>query len=124
MLKVYLEWQYSNNLKIITVSSIRVLFTRRGGGKGRPNPYRETKFSGPIRDRDKLAFPVQLNTGTIRGQLKPNLLKVMINSQQQRLLCIYGHHIKQEKDQPGKVASPARGQLNRENEYFPVLVRA
>ena len=27
-------------------------------------------------------------------------------------------------DQPGKVASPARGQLNRQNEYFPVRVRA
>ena len=25
---------------------------------------------------------------------------------------------------PGKVASPARGQLNRKNEYFPVRVRA
>ena len=28
------------------------------------------------------------------------------------------------KDQRGKVANPARGQLNRENEYFPVRVRA
>ena len=28
------------------------------------------------------------------------------------------------KDQPGKVANPAHGQLNRENEYFPVPVRA
>ena len=27
-------------------------------------------------------------------------------------------------DQPGKVANPARGQLNRKNEYFPVPVRA
>ena len=27
-------------------------------------------------------------------------------------------------DQPGKVANPARGQLNRENKYFPVPVRA
>ena len=27
-------------------------------------------------------------------------------------------------DQPGKVANPARGQMNRENEYFPVRVRA
>ena len=27
-------------------------------------------------------------------------------------------------DQPCKVTSPARGQLNRENEYFPVPVRA
>ena len=26
--------------------------------------------------------------------------------------------------QPGKVANPARGQRNRENEYFPVPVRA
>ena len=28
------------------------------------------------------------------------------------------------KDQPGKVANPARGQLNRENGYFPVPFRA
>ena len=27
-------------------------------------------------------------------------------------------------DQPGKVAKPARGQLNRENKYFPVPVGA
>ena len=28
------------------------------------------------------------------------------------------------KDQPGKVANPARGQLNRKNEDFPVPVNA
>ena len=28
------------------------------------------------------------------------------------------------KDRLGKVANPVRGQLNRENEYFPVPVRA
>ena len=28
-------------------------------------------------------------------------------------VCMYGHHIKQSTDQPGKVANPARGQLNR-----------
>ena len=27
-------------------------------------------------------------------------------------------------DQPGKVANPARGQLNRENEYFLALICA
>ena len=27
-------------------------------------------------------------------------------------------------DRPGKVANPARGQLNRENEHSPVPVRA
>ena len=44
-----------------------------------------------------------------------------------RNVCMYGHHIyiKQEKDQPSiKVVNPARGQLNRENEYSPVPVRA
>ena len=35
----------------------------------------------------------------------------------------YGHTYSKSMDQPGKVASPARGQLNMENEYFPVRVR-
>ena len=39
-------------------------------------------------------------------------------------VCMYGHHIRQSMDQPGKVANPARGQLNRENENSPVPVRA
>ena len=37
---------------------------------------------------------------------------------------MYGHHIQQSIGQPDKVASPARGQLNRENGYFPVPVCA
>ena len=36
---------------------------------------------------------------------------------------MYGHHIWGGMDQQGKVANPARGQLKRENEYFPVPVR-
>ena len=36
----------------------------------------------------------------------------------------YTYYSKKSVDQPGKVANPARGQLNRENEYFPVRVRA
>ena len=39
-------------------------------------------------------------------------------------LCVYGHTYGKSMDQPGKVASPARGQLNRKNEYFSVRVRA
>ena len=30
-------------------------------------------------------------------------------------VCMYGHTYSKSMDQPGKVASPARGQLNREN---------
>ena len=37
---------------------------------------------------------------------------------------IYGHTFSKSIDQPGKVANPARGQLNSENENFPVRVRA
>ena len=39
-------------------------------------------------------------------------------------LCMYDHTCSKSMDQPGKVANPARGELNRENEYFPVRVRA
>ena len=34
------------------------------------------------------------------------------------------HCYSKNMDQPGKVANPTRGQLNKENEYFPVRVRA
>ena len=41
-------------------------------------------------------------------------------------MFMYGHTLSYSKsmERPGKVAIPARGQLNRENEYFPVRVRA
>ena len=43
-------------------------------------------------------------------------------------VCMYDHYMydhthSKSVDQPGKVANPARGQLNRKNKYFPVLVR-
>ena len=37
---------------------------------------------------------------------------------------MYGHTYSNSKDQPGKVANSARGQLNRDIEDFPVPVRA
>ena len=36
---------------------------------------------------------------------------------------MYGHTYSKSMHQPDKVANPARGQLNRENKYFPVSVR-
>ena len=39
-------------------------------------------------------------------------------------MYVYGHTYSKSMDQPGKVASPTRGQLNRKNEYFPFRVRA
>ena len=40
------------------------------------------------------------------------------------LVCMYGNHNSKNMDQPGKVANPAHGQLNKENEYTPVPVHA
>ena len=40
------------------------------------------------------------------------------------VVCMYSHTYSKSKDRPGKVANPARGQLNKENEYFLVPVRA
>ena len=39
-------------------------------------------------------------------------------------MCDHTIHISKSMDQPGKVANPVCGQLNRENEYFPDRVRA
>ena len=39
-------------------------------------------------------------------------------------VCMRSHTFSMSMDQPGNVTNPARGQLKRENEYFPVRVRA
>ena len=49
---------------------------------------------------------------------------MVINIVRVQYVCIYGHTYSKSMDQSGKVANPARGQLNRENEYFSVRVRA
>ena len=37
---------------------------------------------------------------------------------------MYSHTCSKSMDQPGKTANPARGQLDKENEYLPIRVRA
>ena len=49
---------------------------------------------------------------------------LLFNRNPENLLSMYGHTYRKSMDQPSKVANRARGQLNRENEYFPVRVRA
>ena len=47
------------------------------------------------------------------------------SSIQSRTVCMYvWHTCSKSMDQPGEVTNLARGQLNRENEYFPVRVHA
>ena len=66
-------------------------------------------------------FDITLCENSIKFNSK---LKIQILSLVKKTLCMYGHTYSKSMDQPDKVASPARGQLNRENEYFPVRVRA
>ena len=47
-----------------------------------------------------------------------------IEGRNREYVWMYGHTYSKSMDQPGKVANPARVQLNRESEYFPVRVRA
>ena len=42
----------------------------------------------------------------------------------QDVCFVYGQHNEQSMNQSGKVGNPARGQLNKENDYFPVSVHA
>ena len=41
-----------------------------------------------------------------------------------RYVCCLVITYSKSNNQPGEVANPVRGQLNRENEFFPVPVRA
>ena len=64
----------------------------------------------------------------IQKNLSKALLLLLVSEGYTKYVCMYvqygHHHIQQSMDQPGKVASAARGQLNRENNYFPVPVRS
>ena len=44
--------------------------------------------------------------------------------QQYLAVVLYGYTYSNNMDRPGKAANSTRGQQNRENEYFPVCVRA
>ena len=50
-------------------------------------------------------------------------IRIVLNRRIQQYVCIVITYSKS-MDQPGKVANPARGQLNREDGYSPVRVRA
>ena len=64
-------------------------------------------------------FHLEFKTGP-----NPNPQAVPETAKYSTYACLYSHDLKHSMDEPVKVADPARGQLNRENEYFPVPVRA
>ena len=73
---------------------------------------RDTKFSGANVDREIFVhIPFQL-TSSVGNLTRLSLLCYMV--------IAHG----KVKDQPGRVADPARGQLDMENKYFPVRIRA
>ena len=60
------------------------------------------------------------NSGCARGVLEIRASRMYVCMH----VCMYGHTCSKSVDQPDRVANPGRGRLNRENEYFPILVRA
>ena len=44
---------------------------------------------------------------------------LLINTATQHNVCMYGHTYSKSMDQPGMVANPAHGQLNKEKIIFP-----
>ena len=71
--------------------------------------------------RDGSAEPVSRDQILRRGRGQG---KTMTTRRIGNHVCMYGHTDSKIMDQPGRVANPARGQLNRENDFFPVPVRA
>ena len=59
----------------------------------------------------------------ITAQSGPVILVVLCHSHCM-FVCIYGYTYSKTINQPGKVANPARGELNKGNQYFPARVRA
>ena len=92
---------------------------------GLRNPSRETKLSGA--NADKEIFPVQLTTCRIAICVTIHTFLYLCMHQCLYVcvsVCTYGHHLYQSLYQPDMVDNPAHGQLNRENVFFPVPVRA
>ena len=85
---------------------------------GTAEPVLRTKSSGADMDREMLFFPLQLTTSRIGNLTRLTIhtyIYTYIHTCIHIYIRMYGHHIWQSMDQPGKVANPARGQLNREN---------
>ena len=77
--------------------------------------------------RSDFSLEIYINCDDSYNSVPPELFLfyVLVWSQIYVLyVCMVITYIKQSMDQPGKVANPARGQLNRENEHSPVPVRA
>ena len=78
--------------------------------------------TGDILDIMRKALRIAID---LRAPNSPNIYHTSVRCDLRTMhACMYGHTYSKSKDQPGKVANPARGQLSRENEYFPVPVRA
>ena len=121
--ELYAKWKRNSNRKV-----------GREGDEDDQSRAPEATVSGGRGRRGRLDHGTT-NEGTGdggRGAKDELRNKAQIHKAKQKVTSIqtterdsmYGHTYSKSMDQPGKVASPARGRLNRENEYFPVRVCA
>ena len=121
----------------IVTNSLFLLVTAKGsgGGRGRHSKHLAAAVTFTKQQRPVLAKKKRLPE-SCRWWLMIRKENVRRTFQAKRILQngtkILGKrrhlqwlsHIAEYIDQPGKVVNPARGQLNRKNEYFPVPARA
>ena len=85
-----------------------------------------TRMTGP--DCAVVCNLINTHTHTVTGPdcaVMCNLTNTHTHNTKCMFVCMYGHTYSKSMNQPGKVANnPDRGQLSRENEHFPVPVRA
>ena len=76
------------------------------------------KLETSVREGDQASLYKYLKTKNLEGEQDRSSAYIKGED------GMYGHTYSKSMDQPSKVASPARCQLNRKNEYFSVCVRA
>ena len=74
-----------------------------------------------VTDEIERTFITRFNTTKI---FCPSYILLVVYYAINMYVCMVITYTKRSMNQPGKVVNPSRGQLNRENEYFPVAVRA
>ena len=92
---------------------------RRGRAERRLLPQSETRDRARVRKREITVTAHNVRMLAVDGTQGVGRVLDVLGT----YVCMYGHTYSKSMDQPGKVVNPARDQLNRENDFFPVPVR-
>ena len=69
-------------------------------------------------------YSITVGFSPVRAELARSIKLLFQPYPVEPCMVTHGHTHSKIMDQPGKASNPAHGQLNRENNHFPVRVRA